>query len=542
VKGDREQRRVVLRRLLTVRAELGEVPNEAVDAAAHMLGLSARQVRRLVANGGDNDPTEAFDLTETMIDHLFAARGDAAKAHQRMTDANVSLPVGTRQFQRAVEQRVDQALRAAAKRGLDGFIASTVYLGGPVAHRNDIWSIDHTPAPVAVRPRARGLAPYVPWTTSLMDNGCGLWMAGTVKDSDPNAADTMCTLARGVAGFTLRDGTFAGGLPDVLLSDRGGDLISDPATIGLARVMVNRRYTEPGSPWQNGRVERLQGLWQADWCTTLPGYLFGDRFSYQRKLNLALSNPENLLFEDQFAALFAKEIERRNEEHVRKGKTAAQRWAADPKPIRIADREVIRLAMLRDETRIVHKGNIEFRGQFYVAPELKTKNKVQVDIRYMPGESASIEVYYLGKHLCQALRREDLTLEQRGRIMAERKAQKEGFREHLAQGDRINAESARRSLRELGYAEDELPGLVTDARDGHTEPATEIPGQGDMLADLLHMPVAATAATAAQRDRAVDTAMAAAPTEELDALMDTLGAPMPVERNDTTNPMTGTGG
>jgi len=540
VKGDREQRRVVLRRLLAVKAELGEVPNSAVDAAAHMLGLSVRQVRRLVATGGDADPVEAFDLTKQMIDHLFAARGNALKAHERLIAAHVDLPVGPRQFQRAVEQHVDQALRAAAKRGLDGFIASTVYLGGPVAHRNEIWAIDHTPAPVAVRPRTRGLAPYIPWTTTLMDKGTGAWMAGTVKDSDPNAADAIATLGRGVAGFTLRDGTFAGGLPDVLLSDRGGDLISDPATIGLARVLVNRRYTEPGSPWQNGKVERLQGLWQSDWCTSLPGYLFGDRFSYQRKLNLAMSNPENLLFEDQFAALFAKEIERRNEEHVSNGRTAAQRWAADTTPLRLAEPEVIRLAMLRDETRIVHKGTIEFRGHLYVAPELKTRSKTKVDIRYMPGESTSIEVYYLGKHLCQALRREELTLEQRGRIMAERKAQKEGFREHLAQGDRINAETARRSLREMGYAEDDLPGLVTEARDGHAEPATEIPGQGDMLADLLNLPAAA--ATAKQQDRTVRAAMAAAPTVELDALMETLGAPMPEHRGDTTNPMTGTGG
>jgi len=385
VKGDREQRRVVLRRLLAVKAELGEVPNSAVDAAAHMLGLSVRQVRRLVATGGDADPVEAFDLTKQMIDHLFAARGNALKAHERLIAAHVDLPVGPRQFQRAVEQHVDQALRAAAKRGLDGFIASTVYLGGPVAHRNEIWAIDHTPAPVAVRPRTRGLAPYIPWTTTLMDKGTGAWMAGTVKDSDPNAADTIATLGRGVAGFTLRDGTFAGGLPDVLLSDRGGDLISDPATIGLTRVLVNRRYTEPGSPWQNGKVERLQGLWQSDWCTSLPGYLFGDRFSYQRKLNLAMSNPENLLFEDQFAALFAKEIERRNEEHVSNGRTAAQRWAADTTPLRLAEPEVIRLAMLRDETRIVHKGTIEFRGHLYVAPELKTRSKTKVDIRYMPG-------------------------------------------------------------------------------------------------------------------------------------------------------------
>ena len=156
MKGDREQRRVVVRRLLGIREDLGEVPNEAVDAAAHMLGLSRRQVRRLVANGGDGDARDPFDLTEKMIDFLFAARGNAWRAHELLIDAGVALPVGPRQFQRAVEQRVDQALVAGARRGLDGVMAATVYLGRPVAHRNDIWAIDHTPAPVAVRPADGG--------------------------------------------------------------------------------------------------------------------------------------------------------------------------------------------------------------------------------------------------------------------------------------------------------------------------------------------------------------------------------------------------
>lgn len=538
MKGNPEQRRVVLRRLLALKEELGQVPNEAVDAAASMLGLKRRQVRYLIAQGHDVDPPEAFDLTETMIDYYFACRGNAVAAHDKLADDLVEMPVGLRQFQRAVDERVDQALRAAAKRGLDGLIASTVYLGREVANRNDIWAIDHTPPPIVVRPRTRGLAPYVPWATTIMDEATGMWMAETVKDSDPNAADTVATLGRAIAGFTLADGEFVGGLPDVLLSDRGGDLISDPVTAGLAKVLVNRRYTEPGSPWQNGKVERMQGLWQGEWITSLPGYLFGGRYSYQRKLNLAMADPEALLFEDQFAALLAQEIERWNQERPYKGKTPAERWAADSKPIRQADAEALRLAMLRDDQlRVVSKGTISFDTFEYTAPELRTKHKKQVEVRYLPGMTDYIEVYYLGEHLCRALRKENLTLEQRGRIIAARKAQKETFQAHLAQGDRINAESTRKKLRGLGYAEEDLPKVAGEERPAEADAPVEIPGQGDLLADLHHLPSAAAHADK-QADKARRAAQAA-PVDDLDDLAQTLGVALPQRPDD--EPIAGTG-
>jgi len=544
VKGDREQRRVVVRRLLGIREDLGEVPNEAVDAAAHMLGLSRRQVRRLVANGGDGDAREPFDLTERMIDFLFAARGNAWRAHELLIDAGVALPVGPRQFQRAVEQRVDQALVAGARRGLDGVMASTVYLGRPVAHRNDIWAIDHTPAPVAVRPRRRGQQPYVPWVTTLMDESTGMWIAAAVKDSAPNGADTAAVIAKGIHGFTMADGTFVGGLPDVLLSDRGGDLITDPVTAGLAKVLVSRRYTEPGSPWQNGKVERMQGLWQTEWVTGLPGYLFGDRFSYQRKLNLTLADPDALLFEDQFAALLAGEMERWNEQRLRKGKTPVQRWREDTAEIRHADPEVLRLAMLRaDQTRVVNKGTVEFDRFFYVDAALRGLHGKQVDVRYLPGVNDFIEIYYQGRHVCRAMMRENLTLEQRGKVMAARKAQNQEFREHLNQGDVLNAQATRRKLRAMGYAEDDLPRIAgEDQPAGHDDGVAEIPGQGDLLADLALLPALSDVGvrTTEQAVRAAG----GAPTDDLDALLDTLGASMPTGRDahGPAAPLTGTGG
>jgi len=540
VKGDREQRRVVVRRLLGIRDELGEIPNEAVDAAAHMLGLSRRQVRRLVAAGGDAEPRGPFDLTPQMIDFLFAARGNAFAAHGLLVEAGVGVPVGPRQFQRAVEQRVDQALVAGARRGLDGIMASTVYLGRPVGHRNDIWAIDHTPAPVAIRPRRRGLQPYVPWVTTLMDEATGMWIAATVKDSAPNAADTAAVIAKGIHGFELDDGTFVGGLPDVLLSDRGGDLMTDPVTAGLAKVLVSRRYTEPGSPWQNAKVERMQGLWQGEWCTGLPGYLFGDRFSYQRKLNLTLADPDALLFEDQIAALLVQEIARWNEQRLRKGKPPAQRWREDTADIRMADPETLRLAMLRgDKTRVVNKGTIEFDGYFYVDAALRGLHGKSVEVRYLPGVNDFVEVYYDGRHVCRAMMRETLTLEQRGKVMAARKAQSQQFREHLAQGDAANAEAVRRRLRNLGYAEDDLPSTPGQDRD-EQDAVVHTPDQGDLLAELAAIAKAAhAAATTAEQTRR---AAAAAPTADLDALLDTLHAPMPGAREDQAPPMTGTGG
>lgn len=68
----------------------------------------------------------------------------------------------------------------------------------------------------------------------------------------------------------------------------------------------------------------------------------------------------------------------------------------------------------------------------------------------------------------------------------------------------------------------------------------EIPGQGDLLADLAALPDLAddSGRTAEQARQAA----AAAPTDDLDALLTTLGAPMPERRGDGPVPMTGTGG
>ena len=527
MKGDREQRRVVFRRLLAIKEDVGCVPNEAVNAAANMLGLTTRQVRRVLAQGGDEDPREPFDLTERMVDYLFAARGDASKAHRMLTAARTPPPVGVRQFQRAVDERVDQALRAGARNGLDGVMAATVYLGRAVTHRNDVWAIDHTPAPIVVRPRRRGLQPYIPWTTTLMDHAHGMWMSATVMNSDPTAADTAAVVAKGIAGFTLRDGTFVGGLPDVLLSDRGGDLVSDQLTAGLAKVLVSRRYTMPGSPYQNGRVERMQGLWQTEWVTGLPGYLFGGRFSYQRKLNASLADPEALLFEDQFAALLAQEIERWNEERLSKGSTPARRWAQDSTPLRQADPEALRLAMLRDDKqRVVHKGNIEFDRLLYTMPVFAGMNGQKVDVRYLPGVPDFVEVYRDGRHLGQALLRDNLSLEQRGRVVATRRKQNETFRRHLVQGEDVNVEVTNARLRSLGYAEEDLPRTAGTDRTGDDRPADgPMPGQGDLLAALDGLNASA--------DEAVSTAAAteriavAVPADDLEALARVLGAPVP---------------
>lgn len=529
MKGDREQRRVVLRRLIVIKQDLGHVPNEAVDAAAHMLGLSRRQVRRLVANGGDGDPREPFCLTNRMIDYLFAARGNAWKAHSRLIAAGVAVRVGPRQFQRAVDQRVDQALVAGAKRGLDGVIAATVYLGRPVAHRNDIWAIDHTPIPVAVRPRRRGLPPYVPWVTTVMDEATGMWIAATVKDSAPNGADTAAVIAKGINGFHLSDGTFVGGLPDVLLSDRGGDLMTDPVTgprQGPRQPAVHR--TRIALAERSGRADA--GTHQSGVGHRAP------RLPVRRPLLLpAQAQPVAVAPRGPAVRGPARGAARAGDRALERaappqGQDTRAAVAGGPRrDPRRGPRGTAPGDAPSDETRVVNKGTVEFQLFFYTDPKLKGLHQQRVDVRYLPGVNDFIEIYLNGKHVCRAARRETLTLEQRDRVIAARKEQKETFLAHLAQGDSINAEAVRNRLRALGYADQDLPGAAEGEHEDEAE-RVEVGGQQDLLAGT-------------GPDNATDGSQVAAPGvpyDDLDELASTIGAPMPGPRGD--QPLTGTGG
>lgn len=396
-----------------------------------------------------------------MIDVFYATKGNIVATVAECERLRIPIPVKERQAQRAFERFVDRTLIGGAREGVDGFRKSMLTVPVHVPHRNAEHDMDHTVAPVLLRPEGNQEKPWQPWVSSLQDRYSGLFLAAYLSADQPNSDDSMETLALGVEGITLRDGTFAGGVPDLLLTDRGGDFLATAANIGLiGDFRVERRVTGPRQPQANGSVERLQGVWQQMAMTRLPGFVFGDRDSYERKRADAERKPSRLLTFDQFRMVFADAIERYNEDHIprRDGASAAAQYAACPHPIRRADPRALRLALMTvSDHRKVDGDGIEFRGHKYWDACLADHVGRTVEVRAMRRNEDFIEVFLRRIHIGRVGLAKDQTDASRGRLVGKRLAQEKRHAAHVRQGDIINARKVRTFLSDLGVPEDELP-------------------------------------------------------------------------------------
>ncbi|MDE3721399.1 Mu transposase C-terminal domain-containing protein [Nocardiopsis sp. N85] len=112
--------------------------------------------------------------------------------------------------------------------------------------------------------------------------------------------------------------------------------------------------------------------------------------------------------------------------------------------------------------RVVGKDGIRWERMSYLAPELLGRRGERVQIRYMPHDNRSIEVYTGGKHLCTAYPQAHLTPEQ---VQAFRTAQKEEAR-RLAAAQRRSARRSRTELAPMTGATPAAESRLMPAEDG----------------------------------------------------------------------------
>jgi len=463
VKGDPEMRKAVLNRLRREHDESGCVSNESVRQAAHRLSMSTRQVRRLVVGTGKTRKPR-FAVTQQQVDVLFSVNGMATLAYGELKGTPDDPGVSLRVFQRAVAD-LDPAVRATASHGWGGALRKFVYAAKDAPYRGHTYCIDHTPAPVAVVAYRGSTEWFYPWVSIVWDEAKKVCLAGDAVQHDPQAETTRDVLITAIEGFSLDDGTWAGGMPEFVLSDRGSDLIGDINGLGLIRMGIGRKYSPPSESFQNGVAEKNLGLMQDEMCRKTPGFRHGARDSYSRS-HPVQPQPENLLTLDQFRALLAQWMHYWNEERVHgslAGRTPAQAWADDEQVVPAADPVALRLAMLKsDTTAKVGKNGVRFLGEDYVhLTKMRPYFGKQVEIRYLPRRKDFIEVFYNGQHVCRATLRKAQTDEQKGAMAADRKEVKKAFTAHALEGARIAAERTNQELREMGFPEDGLPKAPT---------------------------------------------------------------------------------
>ncbi len=98
-----------------------------------------------------------------------------------------------------------------------------------------------------------------------------------------------------------------------------------------------------------------------------------------------------------------------------------ERWKADPTPVREVPPAYLRFLLLAGAERRITKHGIRFGGLHFIAPELNGRVGQTVEVRWMPHDLRTIEVFYTGQWLCTARPQGALTAEERDQVLTRRR-------------------------------------------------------------------------------------------------------------------------
>lgn len=368
----------VLARLLELRDANGEVSNREITEAAQVLGKSPRTIRRMISRGYVRKQRSCWVPDQATLDLLQECEGSVAQVQQRLLKSTGAPPVSLRTMQRAVERRCDQFQVTNARKGYAAMAATLPTMTRAIAHRNDEWAIDHTLVPVFVLVDGHWCKP---WMTTVLDAATRMVLAFTLSPNASTLEETVETLAAAAEGFTTPDGTFVGGTPRALMSDRGGDLVTRAVTTGLLGFDVERRFTEAYTPHQNGRIERWHRTLKEEMCRPLVGYDRSDHTARDpRAMSKPLIDPRLLMPIETLRLELVKAIDEYNfdRQHSKlRGRTPFEAWAADEAPIEPANPDAIRAAMTQSISRVVTRGTIQWDNRKYELPHTAAAGEVQ---------------------------------------------------------------------------------------------------------------------------------------------------------------------
>lgn len=416
----------VVKTLLVLDASEGGLSNARVRAAATTLGLSPRSIRRKVkhakALAAGDLTVQARDAWSPDDDFLSVYRAMGGNAKETLAALNaLGRPVNRslRTVQRSLSSRGDRALLLAIRENNVSEVKPTLDRAH-IQGRNSSWAIDHSQLPLWVR---HGKEAVKPWLTTIEDEATRMVMAFKLSPHDPTTATSIEVLARATVGFDV-DGTVVGGKPDLVHSDRGGDLVNNAMMLGLAEVGIGRTTTESYSGNQNGRLERWHGIVKSTYLLHYQGYYSEARLTAEEKRsygrlkekNLCPLPADTLLTLEEATGFLVKDLHHYNEERPHSalsGMTPIEAWQADTTPIRVVDQVALRAAATKRESRTVCKARVVMGKVYYMSSDLDAQGRGilsthegrKVEIRYVPGnEQAMVWIFdpATGRHLCDA--------------------------------------------------------------------------------------------------------------------------------------------
>jgi len=445
--ADPERRRAAVERLGQLR-EAGELTAAHVRLAASGLGVRERTVWRWLRLAAGEPGTPAgrvsYQLSEADREAYARYRGNVAAVHRARQAVLASpaapvvlaagvpvpaslrdgwrgaTPVAIRTLQKAFCRELTAAEAAAWAEGEEGHRAAGVYLTRPAGHRNQVWEMDHKQLPILVMP-PRGAA-CCPWLTTVIDDATRV-LAGWAIALTPHAG-TVLTAVRMALVHDPARGPF-GAIPARVRIDRGLEFAAEAVHDAFAALSIDPRRLPAFSPHRKGKVERVHRTIDQTLLCGLPGFtggprdasgrLYGpldDRFAARQTAGAGPVTPMPI---EALAALFAQWADWYNNERPHDGldgRTPLQAWQDDPGPLHRISAGKLRHLLLASTERIIGKDGIRFNNLAYIAPELQGRGGQRVEIRYMPHDDRSIEVYLGAEHLCTAYPAQRLSPEQ----------------------------------------------------------------------------------------------------------------------------------
>lgn len=338
VVSDKQFRAVVLERLLPAR-DHGSVPRAAVRDAADACGVSERTLWRWLQRGQIPQRAPwAWTPTARTTELLERWRGNVAAVHRQLVEEGERVP-SRRTVARALARELRPVEREYPLRGVAAVRDRSVYLRHVAQHRAECYEADHKELSIEVLP-PRATRPRRPWVTVFVDQFSRL-IVGWAISLRPTQAEVLAALRMAVTVDPAR-GPF-GGVPAVLRWDRGLEFAAcsiEQATQALGCVS---RRTEAYSPWQKGKVERLNRTIEQTLLQGLPGWTGGPRDERGRLVD------EPLLTLERFVAAFADwvvEYNTRRPHDGLGGRTPLDAWTSDATPVRSLGHEEARWMLL----------------------------------------------------------------------------------------------------------------------------------------------------------------------------------------------------
>jgi putative transposase len=192
-----------------------------------------------------------------------------------------------------------------------------------------------------------------------------------------------------------------GGIPAELRPDHCLEFAAEALTNVAATLGIRTSPAPAYTPHLKGRIERLNRTVGQDFLCTLPFYTDGPRDAAGRLYEPGVAP---LTFE-RFATEFADWVGQYNTTRPHaglQGQTPLDRWQADPTPVREIPTDDLRFLLLAGAERRITKHGIRFGGLHFIASELNGRVGQTVQLRWMPHDLRTIEVFYMGEWLCTA--------------------------------------------------------------------------------------------------------------------------------------------